>query len=68
MSLIAAKSCFQENCNLVNASKDPLSWNLNSGLLNLVDALSVELKKAHRERDELARRIANLESRLARMR
>jgi hypothetical protein len=39
MSLQTAKRCFQENCQLINPSSDPVAWNLNNGLANLADAL-----------------------------
>lgn len=63
MSLNQAKKCFQENCNLVDPRQDPVGWNMNNGLQNLVIGLMHELSTAQRERSELARRIANLEAR-----
>jgi hypothetical protein len=42
-----ARNCFQENCDKTSQSKDNLSFNLNRGLLALVDAVEAELQHIH---------------------
>ena len=42
-----ARNCFQENCDTTTADKDPLFFNLNRGLLALVDAVEAELSHIH---------------------
>jgi hypothetical protein len=43
MSYITAKKCFKENCQMTNPRQDPVTWNLNNGLLNLASGLQHDL-------------------------
>jgi hypothetical protein len=45
MSYATAKECFEENIRGIDGKKDPVTWNLNSGLLNLTKAIENDLHR-----------------------
>ena len=45
MSYFQAKQCFDENRALITPQSDPLTYNLNTGLSNLADALESDLSQ-----------------------
>jgi len=62
-----AISFFRENVQLTDPKKDPVSWNLNDGLLCLSQAIEQELGTRNREIASLARQVADLTDQIQRL-
>ncbi len=62
MGYMEAERQFTENVNLVDATNDALTWNLNAGLGNLAKALGQDLTAIKKELVVISERLRQLES------
>jgi hypothetical protein len=62
MSLRDAKKFFKDNIDHhATLRSDPMNYNLNAGLLNLVEQLDRQMDILHREIAQLSQQVANLQ-------
>ena len=58
-----ASKFFKDNVGIISAQTDPVSWNLNCGLLALCEVLQQELTQQGREIAALRQQVAELDVR-----
>jgi hypothetical protein len=53
MSLNSVKKYFEDNYSYLDSKNDPVMFNINAGLLDLVKTLDADLTHIRRQNDEL---------------
>ncbi|ODS32546.1 MAG: hypothetical protein SCARUB_02346 [Candidatus Scalindua rubra] len=57
------KKCFKENLSMINPEADPLTYNLNSGLYNLLCAVEADTIKTQQYLSQIAKELKKISER-----